>query len=88
MYLLHNPWEYPYSEGMTTPAGRQDRSIHLPQPSYWPFVCSMGLLIAGYGAVYISSIIGMVVTAIGFMTTMFAVYAWSFEPVNDPEDSH
>ena len=66
----------------------EDRSIHLPQPSYWPFVCSMGLLIAGYGAVYISSIIGMVVTAIGFMTTMFAVYAWSFEPVNDPEDSH
>ena len=48
----------------------------------------MGLLIAGYGAVYISSIIGIAVTAIGFMITMFSVYAWSFEPVNDPEDSH
>ncbi len=65
-----------------------DHSIHLPQPSYWPFICSMGLLIAGYGAVYISSTVGIVVTAIGFMVTMVSVYAWSFEPVNDPENSH
>ena len=48
----------------------------------------MGLLIAGYGAVYISSTVGIVVTAIGFMVTMVSVYAWSFEPVNDPENSH
>ena len=34
------------------------------------------------------NIIGIAVTAIGFMITMFSVYAWSFEPVNDPEDSH
>ena len=65
-----------------------EHSIHLPQPSYWPFICSMGLLIAGYGAVYISSTVGIIVTAVGFMVTMVSVYAWSFEPVNDPEDSH
>ena len=65
-----------------------EHSIHLPQPSYWPFICSMGLLMAGYGAVYISSTVGIIVTAAGFMVTMFAVYGWSFEPVNDPEDSH
>ena len=65
-----------------------EHSIHLPQPSYWPFICSMGLLIAGYGAVYISSTVGIIVTAAGFMVTMVSVYAWSFEPVNDPEDSH
>ena len=71
-----------------TSAEVDEHSIHLPQPSYWPFICSMGLLMAGYGAVYISSTVGIIVTAAGFMVTMFAVYGWSFEPVNDPEDSH
>ncbi|SVB18920.1 uncharacterized protein METZ01_LOCUS171774 [marine metagenome] len=45
-------------------------------------------MMAGYGAVYISSTVGIIVTAAGFMVTMFAVYGWSFEPVNDPENSH
>ena len=71
-----------------TSAEVDEHSIHLPQPSYWPFICSMGLLMAGYGAVYISSTVGIIVTAAGFMVTMLSVYAWSFEPVNDPEDSH
>jgi cytochrome c oxidase subunit 1 len=60
--------------------------IHLPQPSYWPAVASLGLLVSGYGLVYLSSSIGLVVAIIGAAITMVAVYAWSFEPVNDPDD--
>jgi len=60
--------------------------IHLPQPSYWPLLASLGLFVSGYGLVYLSSSIGLVVSIIGAAITMVAVYAWSFEPVNDPDE--
>ena len=59
----------------------QGHSIHMPQPSYWPLVVSIGLLIGGYGLIY-----NVAVAAIGGAIAMVAVYAWSFEPVNEPED--
>ena len=67
------------------PAGEvpvdEEHSIHLPQPSYWPMVVSIGLLVLGYGAIYSIpvGIIGAVIGTIG-------VYAWSFEPVNEPDE--
>ena len=62
--------------------GIDPHSIHLPQPSYWPFVVSMGLLIGGYGLIY-----NIAVAILGATISMIAVYAWSFEPVNDPEET-
>ena len=56
-------------------------SIHLPQPSYWPIVVSIGLLVGGYGLIY-----NVGVAAIGGFIAMVAIYAWSFEPVNEPDD--
>ena len=68
--------------------GSEEHDIHLPQPSYWPFVVSVGLLIAGYGLVYLGSYnpVSIAVAVIGASIAMFAVYAWSFEPVNDPDE--
>ena len=60
--------------------GGEEHAIHLPQPSYWPIVVSIGLLIGGYGLIY-----NVAVTAVGAAIGMIAVYAWSFEPVNEPE---
>ncbi|MEE2885189.1 MAG: cytochrome c oxidase subunit I [Chloroflexota bacterium] len=62
--------------------GVDPHSIHLPQPSYWPFVVSVGLLIGGYGLIY-----NIGVAILGAVISMIAVYAWSFEPVNDPDES-
>ena len=59
----------------------QEHSIHMPQPSYWPIVAAIGLLVGGYGIIY-----NIAVAAIGGGIAMVAVYAWSFEPVNEPED--
>ena len=61
--------------------GGTEHSIHLPQPSYWPIIVSIGLLIAGYGLIY-----NFAVSVVGVLIGMVAVYAWSFEPVNDPEE--
>ena len=62
--------------------------IHLPQPSYWPVAASLGMLIGGFGLVYLlDSRLGLLSAVIGGMIIMISVYAWSFEPVNDPEVS-
>ena len=68
--------------------GSEEHDVHLPQPSYWPFVVSAGILIAGYGLIYLgnNNPIAIAVAAIGTFIAMFAVYAWSFEPVNDPDE--
>ena len=70
-------------------SGEDDaHSIHLPQPSYWPFLASIGLFIGAYGLIYYQSIIGMAAGILGLALTIVSVYAWSFEPVNDPEEEH
>ena len=62
-------------------SGEAEHSIHLPQPSYWPIVVSIGLLVGGYGLIY-----NIAVAAIGGAIALVAIYAWSFEPVNDPDE--
>ncbi len=73
-------------EGVPVPVGggseEAGHDIHLPQPSYWPIVVSIGILIGAYGLIY-----NPVVAVVGGLIGMVAVYAWSFEPVNEPDDS-
>ena len=64
-----------------------EHSIHLPQPSYWPVVVPIGLLIGGYGLIYLEHNIGLALAALGGAIATVGVYAWSFEPVNDPDES-
>ncbi len=54
--------------------------IHLPQPSFWPLVTSLGIFTGAWGIIY-----SLPVLAIGGAIMMVGMYAWSFEPVNDPE---
>ena len=61
-------------------SGEEGHSIHLPQPSYWPIVVSIGLLVGAYGLIF-----NLVGAAIGGSIAMVGVYAWSFEPVNEPD---
>ena len=62
--------------------------IHLPQPSYWPAFASLGMLIGGFGLVYLlDSMLGLLAAVVGGMIIMISIYAWSFEPVNDPDVS-
>ena len=89
------------STGVPVPvvAGGSDQEdehdIHLPQPSYWPLLVSLGLFIAGFGLVYLMNVdaagirslnfVALTSTVVGVIIGMVSVYRWSFEPVNDPE---
>ena len=69
--------------------------IHLPQPSYWPFFVSLGIFITGFGLVYLINMnevgvrtvnyVALTAAVVGLFIGMVSVYAWSFEPVNDPD---
>jgi len=59
--------------------------IHMPQPSYWPAVTSLGLFVGGYGIVFNDLLFPYLFAGIGLLITVIGVYAWSLEPVNDPE---
>ena len=63
-------------------AAHAESNIHLPSPSYWPIVMSIGVTILGLGTIY--SIPMMIV---GGAVTLLSAFAWVLEPsVADESD--
>jgi cytochrome c oxidase subunit 1 len=52
-----------------------DAHIHMPSPSYWPLVLSIGVAVLGLGVVY-----GTPLMVIGGAVILFAAYGWVLEP--------
>jgi cytochrome c oxidase subunit 1 len=50
--------------------------IHMPSPSYFPFVLALGLPILGYGAVFKN----FWFVPFGAIVLLFGMYAWAIEP--------
>ena len=59
-------------------AEHDGHGIHLPAPSYYPLVMSLGIPIMGYGAVFHNVWVGI----IGALVTLFGMYAWAIEPAD------
>jgi cytochrome c oxidase subunit 1 len=62
-------------------------NIHLPNPSYYPLLCAIGLLFLACGFllnnphIQITDFIGIpILSAAGFLILVTAIYGWSFEP--------
>jgi cytochrome c oxidase subunit 1 len=55
-------------------------SIHLPSPSFYPIIASVGLPIIGYGMIYKTYLVAVV----GGLVLLFALYAWAMEPSAEP----
>jgi len=75
----------PPSDASAIPARRDPRTphnIHMPSPSYWPFVLALGLPIMGYGFVF--KLYWLL--AIGALIAFFGLNAWTTEPAT--EESH
>jgi cytochrome c oxidase subunit 1 len=88
VHSLDEFWHRKYAEDkegrlIRVPAGASDHEehpaeghgIHLPSPSFWPLVASVGLPIIGYGVIYSWWLIGAgaIVSVVGFM-------GWAMEP--------
>jgi cytochrome c oxidase subunit 1 len=62
-------------------------NIHLPNPSYYPLLCGIGLFLLPFGIlmhnphIQIFGFFGIpIVSLIGFVILLVAIYGWSFEP--------
>ena len=56
--------------------------IHMPSPSYWPLVTSLGMPVIAYGMMYKT----WVVAILGGVWTFAGIYAWALEPATAPEE--
>jgi cytochrome c oxidase subunit 1 len=75
----------PENERYVVPPRRdpdEPHNIHMPSPSYWPFVLALGLPIIGYGFVFK----WWWLLAIGVVVTLYGLNAWTSEPAS--EESH
>jgi len=72
-------WEWERARGggkLPEPQRVSGKGIHLPNPSYWPLVTAIGILIFFSGFV-----VGFPYANIaGVLVTFFGIYRWAFEP--------
>jgi len=57
--------------------------VHLPSPSFWPIVFAAGLPFIALGLIF-----NLWLTVPGGLLVVMAIYAWVFEPVDDPDAAH
>ncbi len=62
--------------------------IHLPAPSYFPFLVGFGMLFLAYGIAYAGDGSGFPLLALGGLIVLGAFVGWSVEPLEEPHDEH
>jgi len=67
------------AEDVMDPGERTD--VHLPSPSYWPFVVALGLPLVGYGLIF-----SLWWAVLGGLAVAGGIYGWAFEPADDDEN--
>jgi cytochrome c oxidase subunit I len=72
--------------GSADHAEEVDEHIHMPDPSYWPLVMTLGMLPLGYGLIYSSSPVGIVLLALGAVWMIAGMFGWIIEPVAEGDD--
>ncbi len=58
--------------------------VHLPSPSYYPFLVALMLPVMAYGMVYRT----YAVVAVGALGLIGSLYAWGLEPSTAPHEEH
>jgi cytochrome c oxidase subunit 1 len=56
--------------------------IHMPSPSYYPLVASLGLPVLAYGMIYKT----WYVAALGALGLVASLYGWALEPQTEPTE--
>ena len=66
--------------------GHPDHEIHLPAPSYFPFIVGLGIMFIAYGIMYHTRPYGIPMLAAGALVTIGALVAWGSEPLEEIHD--
>ena len=76
-------WEMKRERGgpLPEPARVSGAGIHMPNPSHWPFVCAVGILVFFVGFMFPLATTAQLALSIGGgLLTAFAIFRWAFEP--------
>jgi cytochrome c oxidase subunit I len=74
---------------METREDAEGKSIHMPNPSFYPFIVSVGLFVAALGLLIDNPKIKIqllnmpTLCAIGLLLVFAGIYGWAFEPASD-----
>jgi cytochrome c oxidase subunit 1 len=76
-------WEMKRERGgaLPEPVRVSGAGIHMPNPSYWPVICALGILLFFVGFMFpLATTTQLVVSIGGGLLTAFAIFRWAFEP--------
>ncbi|MDQ2683280.1 MAG: hypothetical protein M3Y37_07110, partial [Chloroflexota bacterium] len=68
--------------------------IHMPNPSFYPALVSLGIFILALGMLFMDPAIQIgllrlpLLVLLGIVTIVAAIFGWAFEPASDPEPAH
>lgn len=73
------------------PADDGHEHIHLPSPSIWPLVLAVGMLITGYGIIYITDPgvpVSPIIIAAGVVVVLVALRGWIGDMIRERQQQH
>jgi cytochrome c oxidase subunit 1 len=62
--------------------------IHLPNPSYFPFLMATGMPLMFYGIIYHRSAFGKALIVVGALVAIASLIGWGMEPVEEPHPAN
>ncbi len=62
--------------------------IHLPNPSYFPFLMAAGLPLIAYGVIWHTELWGKLLIGLGAIVAIAGLLGWGMEPLEEPHDPH
>jgi cytochrome c oxidase subunit 1 len=62
--------------------------IHLPNPSYFPFIMAMGLPLIAYGVIWHTALWGKLFIGLGVLIIIGSLLGWGMEPLEEIHDEH
>ncbi|GBC87436.1 Cytochrome c oxidase subunit 1 [bacterium HR12] len=94
VHALDEAWHRKYAEtedgrlvpvpaggsGAEAAHGHRAQGVHLPSPSYYPFIASLGLFVLGYGLIF-----SWWLAIAGAVVLLAGLYGWALEPSVEPE---
>ena len=57
--------------------------IHLPSPSYFPFIAAAGMPLIAYGIIFHTAAVGIPLIVAGVIVTIGGLLGWGMEPVEE-----
>jgi cytochrome c oxidase subunit 1 len=62
--------------------------VHLPSPSYFPFLMSLGLPLIGYGIIFHEALWAQLLIGLGALIAVSGLLGWGMEPLDEPHEIH